>query len=156
MSTPNTKESLTWKYLDFEKLSIQELYALLALRQEVFVVEQTCPYPDIDGSDQNASHLLGYRQDGLLAAYCRIFIPGVKAQQGVIGRVVTSPLCRREGYGIELMNRAIFILESQFPGAGIHIGAQLYLRRFYESLGFVQSGDEYDEDGIPHIPMIKA
>jgi ElaA protein len=156
MLSSDSTGSLQWKYLDFEKLSLQELYAVLALRQEVFIVEQACAYPDIDGYDQKASHLLGFRQDGLLAAYCRIFIPGVKAQQGVIGRVVTSPLCRREGFGLELMKRAIFILESQYPGAGIHIGAQLYLKRFYEGLGFVQSGEGYDEDGIPHIPMIKA
>ena len=146
--------TLKWVYRSFDLLSPKELYDVLYLRSEVFVVEQQCIYLDPDRNDAQAFHLMGFLPDGTLAAYCRILPPGVTYSHASIGRVVTSPACRGMGFGKELMTRAIETTLQQFGVNVIKIGAQAYLRKFYTDLGFKEMGSEYLEDGIPHIPMI--
>ncbi len=147
--------TLDWQTKSFDTLTLAELYALLQLRSEVFVVEQTCAFQDIDGHDQTASHLLGRTDTGELVAYARLFAAGQSYNQVSIGRVVTSPRYRRFGLGRELLRQAIGQCEAQFGAQPIKIGAQLYLKNFYESFGFVQQGEGYLEDGIPHIYMLR-
>lgn len=134
------------------ELSVDELYWLLALRAEVFVVEQACAYLDPDGGDPQASHLWIAGQGGRPLAYARIFAPGLRDSGAVIGRVVSAPAVRREGYGRALFGEAVARCEALYPGE-IAIGAQRYLERFYAGFGFVRSGDDYLEDGIVHLPM---
>jgi ElaA protein len=140
----------------FYELTAPQLYTIMALRQEVFVVEQNCPYIDADGKDLKGWHIVGYDDDGKLVAYARLLPKGVSYESHVsIGRVVVSASFRSKGIGRKLMQAAIDNLEQLFPGDNIKISAQTYLRAFYESLGFVVSGDEYIEDGIPHFPMVR-
>jgi len=146
---------IQWLLKKFEELSPFELYALLQLRNEVFVVEQNCVFQDADDKDQNCYHLMG-SADGKLIAYTRLAPPGLIYEQPSIGRVVTSPLVRRSGAGKELMLRSIDAVYTLFGIQPIRIGAQLYLKRFYESLGFEQISKVYLEDGIEHIYMIKS
>ena len=147
--------TLTWHLKSFSDLTTPELYALLQLRSEVFVVEQTCPFQDMDGQDQAAYHLLGYAATGELAAYSRLFGPGIAYPQASIGRVVTSPRYRRGGAGRALLHESLAALEQLFGRQPIQIGAQQYLQAFYESFGFAQVGPGYLEDGIPHIHMVR-
>ncbi len=147
---------LTWTTKPFAALTLAELYALLQLRSEVFVVEQTCPFQDIDGQDQVAHHLLGHTATGELAAYARLFAPGLSYAQVSIGRVVTSPRHRRAGLGRALLSQAIAQCDAQYGPQPIKIGAQQYLQAFYESYGFVQQGEGYLEDGIPHLYMLRG
>ena len=144
---------LNWILTAFEKLSSAELYAILRLRNEVFVIEQNCIYQDADNKDQSSLHLCGWAQDELVA-YTRIMPPGLSYEECSIGRVVTSPAHRRSGAGRELMRVSIEKAFDAFNTETIKIGAQLYLKKFYASLGFVQCSDEYLEDGIPHILML--
>jgi ElaA protein len=149
---------LHWQWKTFEELTLEELYRLLALRQEVFVVEQKSIYQDADGYDAGSHHLLGVAegQEGTpLAAYLRVLPPGLKYPEASIGRVVTSPRARGQGLGKELVTRGIAFVEARFPKAPIRIGAQHYLLRFYADFGFRAEGDVYDEDGIPHIQMVR-
>ncbi|MGI4759129.1 MAG: GNAT family N-acetyltransferase [Janthinobacterium lividum] len=148
--------TLTWTTKPFDSLTLPELYALLQLRSEVFVVEQTCAFQDIDGLDQVAHHLLGHTETGELAAYARLFGPGHSYAQASIGRVVSSPRYRRFGLGRQLLGQALGQCAALFGPQPIKIGAQLYLQAFYESFGFVQQGEGYLEDGIPHIYMVRA
>lgn len=147
--------TLTWTTKPFAALAVPELYVLLQLRSEVFVVEQTCPFQDIDGQDQAAYHLLGYAETGELAAYARLFEAGLSYAQASIGRVATSPRYRRFGLGRQLLQEAIAQCDTLFGAQPIKIGAQLYLQAFYESFGFMQQGEGYLEDGIPHIYMLR-
>ena len=145
-----------WKLKAFNELTPYELYAILRLRGEVFVVEQNCPYLDEDNKDQKCHHLMGWKND-LLAAYTRIVPVGVSyPDMPSIGRVVTSPSARGGGIGRELMKVSIDKLYDLYGKKPIKIGAQLYLKKFYESFGFMQTDDGYLEDGIPHIEMVKA
>ena len=147
---------MVYKCLSFSQLSNIELYELMALRQEVFVVEQDCPYLDADGKDQEAWHLLGYDEKGKLVAYTRLLGKGSTYPNYVsIGRVVTSPSVRGKGYGVDIMNESIRQIELLFGKQAIKISAQLYLDRFYQSLGFRPVGEGYLEDNIPHIAMIR-
>lgn len=148
--------TLTWTTKPFAALTLAELYALLQLRSEVFVVEQTCAFQDIDGQDQAAHHLLGYTATGELAAYSRLFGAGISYPEASIGRVVVSPKYRRYGLGRELLRESIAAIALLFGEQPIQIGAQLYLQQFYESFGFRQVGAGYLEDGIPHIHMVRA
>ncbi|HMU10053.1 MAG TPA: GNAT family N-acetyltransferase [Ferruginibacter sp.] len=144
---------LAWVFKRFEELSTAELYAIMQLRNEVFVVEQNCVYQDADGKDCGCWHLAGW--DGVnLVAYTRIIPPGIAFTEASIGRVVTSPRYRRTGAGRKLMEESISRAFGLFNCAEIKIGAQLYLTRFYQSLGFRQTSAQYLEDGIPHIEMI--
>lgn len=147
---------ITWTFKKFEELSLEELYELLRLRTEVFVVEQNCVFQDMDNKDQYCYHLLGTKGNKLVA-YTRIVPKGVSYDDAPsIGRVVTSPSARGEGTGRILMEESIKQLFRVYGKSTIKIGAQLYLKKFYESLGFDQSSDVYDEDGIEHIEMIRA
>jgi ElaA protein len=145
---------LDWKLLKFDALSNEALYQLLRLRSEVFVVEQGCNYMDMDNKDQKCHHLLGY-QDGQLLAYSRIVPAGLSYEFPSIGRIVVSSKGRGRGLGIELLNTSIEKLESLYGKGCIKIGAQLYLKRFYESFGFEMFSDIYLEDKIEHIEMIR-
>jgi ElaA protein len=145
---------MEWMLKRFNELTVDELYAILQLRSEVFVVEQNCIYHDPDGKDQYAWHLMGFEDDKLVA-YTRLFAAGGTYPDPSIGRVVTSPSKRRAGLGREVMVRSIEHCEELFGKTSITLGAQLYLRKFYESLGFIASGEEYIEDGIPHVTMTR-
>jgi len=147
-------EKIEWSLKKFEELSSLELYEILRLRSEVFVVEQNCVFLDMDDKDQFVHHLQG-RIEGNLAAVVRILPPGLSYDEPSIGRVVSSPLFRRKGVGIELMKTAINETISLYGNVSIKIGAQLYLKKFYESFGFVQCSETYLEDDIPHIKMIR-
>ncbi|ALK95159.1 acetyltransferase [Massilia sp. WF1] len=148
---------ITWQWNGFADLTAAQLYAMLALRQEVFVLEQACLYPDIDGLDPGAHHLLGWRDAGgkpELAAHLRCLAPGAKYEEMSIGRVVTSPAARGGGLGRELVAQGIALARQLHPGHAIRIGAQAHLERFYAGFGFVTVSDPYDEDGILHIDML--
>ncbi|AHJ98558.1 GNAT family N-acetyltransferase [Hymenobacter swuensis] len=147
--------TLTWILKPFSDLTTPELYALLQLRSEVFVVEQTCAFQDIDGQDQQAWHLLGYAPNGELAAYTRLFQAGISYPEASIGRVVVSPRFRRFGLGRMLLQESIAAVGRLFGEQPIQIGAQLYLQAFYESFGFRQVGEGYLEDDIAHIHMVR-
>lgn len=138
----------------FKELSIEELYAILQLRSEVFVVEQDCVYQDVDFKDQKALHVFGIKKD-IIVAYTRIFKPGDYFKEASIGRVVVKDIERKYGYGFELMKASIEAVKSEFNTIKITISAQVYLTKFYNSLDFKQVGEEYLEDGIPHIEMIR-
>jgi ElaA protein len=138
----------------FNDLSLQELYALLRLRSEVFVVEQNCVFLDIDNKDQPCHHLLIWDNTHLVAA-ARLVPPGVTYDEMSIGRVVSSPAYRGSGAGRILMAAAVEKCYRLFGKGSIKIGAQLYLEKFYGSFGFERTGDVYDEDGIDHIKMLK-
>lgn len=145
---------MEWRLKTFENLDVHELYAILRLRSEVFVVEQQCVFQDMDNKDQQCYHLMAW-ENGLLSAYTRLVPPGVSYEQCSIGRVVTSPTARGRGMGKLLMEKSIEETIRLFGKSPIKIGAQLYLKHFYESLGFTQSSDIYDEDGIDHIEMTR-
>lgn len=145
-------ETLTWAYKPFNDLSAKELYNILKLRSEVFVVEQQCIYLDMDGKDQQGFHLCGYENDTLVA-YARILPPSLSYEEASIGRVVTNPTYRKTGAGRSLMKLAIEKTYAQYDVTNIRIGAQKYLFSFYGSFGFTQCGPEYMEDGIPHVEM---
>lgn len=142
------------KIATFEDLNIHQLYEVLQLRAEVFVVEQDCVYQDIDRKDQKALHVLGYEGKELVA-YTRLFPPGVYFKEAAIGRVVVRQEHRKKNYGHEILKASIHAIEQQFKTAAIKLSAQVYLTRFYESHGFKQVGEGYLEDGIPHIAMLK-
>jgi ElaA protein len=140
---------------EFKELQTGELYEILQLRAAVFVVEQQCPYQDLDGKDQVAFHVMGYKGKTLVA-YTRIFKPGDYAQMACIGRVVVSKDERKYGYGKDIMNASIGVIHQHFKMADIEISAQLYLTKFYNSLGFTEVGSTYMEDDIPHIRMVRT
>lgn len=137
----------------FNELSLQELYTMLQLRTKVFVVEQDCVFQDMDDKDQKGIHVLGYHDD-VLVAYSRLLPPGMSYPEMSIGRVLTDTDRRKEGFGIELMRQSINTMYELYGKQPIRIGAQLYLKKFYESFAFAQTSDTYLEDGIPHIEMI--
>ena len=138
----------------YQELTTQELYELLQLRSEVFVVEQDCVYQDIDGKDQNALHVLGYKNEKLVA-YTRVFKPGDYFKEASIGRVVVKASERQHQYGYEIMKASVEAIKTHFNVTTIKISAQTYLKRFYNTLEFFEVGEEYLEDGIPHIGMLK-
>lgn len=145
---------MKWNLKRFEQLSAAELYQVLQLRSEVFVVEQNCVYQDIDGKDCGAVHLIG-DSEGSVVAYARLFQPGDYFQQASIGRVVVAANFRSQKTGHELMKRAVAAVEKLFGVTHIRISAQAYLQKFYESHGFSVIGDPYLEDDIPHLRMEK-
>jgi ElaA protein len=145
---------IQWLLNKFDDLSPRQVYAILQLRNEVFVVEQNCVFQDADDKDQNSYHLMGF-DNNKLVAYTRLVPAGEIYELPSIGRVVTSPSARGTGAGRELMRESIAAVENLFGIQPIKIGAQLYLRKFYESFGFQQASDVYLEDGIEHIYMIR-
>ena len=145
---------IQWVLKKFDELTPHQLYAILQLRNEVFVVEQNCVFQDADDKDQNAYHLMGFHENKLVA-YTRLVPPGIIYEQASIGRVVTSHLVRGTGAGKESMKQSIDAANDLFGKQPIKIGAQLYLKKFYTSLGFEPVSEVYLEDGIEHIYMIK-
>jgi ElaA protein len=145
---------LTWSVRKFDELTNEELYQMLRLRSEVFIVEQHCIFMDMDNKDQKCTHLLGWK-DGDLLAHSRIVPPGLSYEYPSIGRIVVSGKGRGLGLGVELLNVSIAQVEMLFGKSVIRIGAQQYLKRFYESFGFQQSSDIYLEDEIEHIEMTR-
>ena len=143
-----------WTIKPFSELSAPEVYQILGLRSEVFVVEQNCVYQDIDGKDFKALHLIG-RSDNEIVAYARLFDIGIYFPEASIGRVAIKLSYRGKHLGHELMKEAIEGIKKHFDQSSITISAQLYLKKFYESHGFIQIGESYLEDGIPHIRMEK-
>jgi ElaA protein len=145
-----------WHLVPYPELSLDALYDVLELRQRVFIVEQNCPYIDADGIDPSCWHVIGRNEHAAVVAYARILPPGLKYAGPSIGRVVTHPKVRGTGLGRQLMREAIKFTDSLFPGESIRISAQMYLIRFYGGLGFEPVGDPYDEDGIPHVEMVRS
>ena len=145
---------LQWQSCSFADLDGRVLYAMLAARQQVFIVEQNCPYLDADGADPHCAHLTAWRR-GEIAAYARLVPPGLKFAEASIGRVLTTSVGRGQGLGRALMLRALSGIEQAFGDGPVRIGAQQYLDRFYQSLGFNTMSPSYLEDGIPHVEMLK-
>ncbi|WP_299431100.1 GNAT family N-acetyltransferase [uncultured Maribacter sp.] len=139
----------------FKDLNTEELYKILQLRSEVFVVEQDCVYQDVDSKDQKALHVIGFKNDEVVA-YTRIFKSGEYFKDASIGRVVVKESERKYGYGKVIMEASIKAVEENLKETKIHISAQEYLIKFYSSLGFKQVGEGYLEDGIPHVGMIRT
>ena len=150
--------NLSWQWSRFSELRPDDLYAVVRLREAVFVVEQECPYLDADGRDPGAWHLLGWNQDAAersLVAYARVFEPGVRYTEGSIGRVATAREVRRTGVGKQLMAEALRRLELLAPDQKIKIAAQQRLEAFYAGLGFTTVSAPYEEDGIMHVDMVR-
>lgn len=143
---------IQWKIKSFESLSVSELYDILRLRSAIFVVEQNCVYLDLDGKDKLALHLFG-EFDGKIVGYSRLFKPGITFENASIGRVIVDANYRDRKWGHDLMWEAIMGIKNHFGESKITIGAQLYLKKFYESHGFIQTSEMYLEDDIPHIEM---
>jgi ElaA protein len=141
-----------FNWYDFSELTTQQLYDVLALRSQVFIVEQDCVYLDIDGKDQHAVHLLAV-QENLLLGYLRLFPPNDKEDRIIFGRLVMEKTARRNGHGKKLMQELLLYCETNYPGISIKCSAQNYLTQFYKQFGFKTYGDVYEEDGIPHVEM---
>lgn len=148
-------DNVTFKWLRFESISVKELHEIIMAREAVFVVEQKCAYQETDMFDLSSWHLL-CRVGERLAGYARVIAPGLKYLQPSIGRVMITAFYRSHKLGRRLMLEAIRFTEQTYPGQGIQIGAQAHLHGFYSSLGFQRLGEVYDDDGIPHIDMVKA
>ena len=146
--------AIQWMLKKFEELSAIELYKIMQLRNEVFVVEQNCVYQDADNKDISSWQFMGWDNEKLVA-FTRLLPPGLAYEQASIGRVVTSPSARGSGIGKELMQQSIKEIKDLFGEVPIKIGAQLYLQKFYTALGFVQTSEIYLEDGIQHIEMVR-
>ena len=143
-----------WKWKRFEELSTDELYEFMVLRQEVFVVEQSCHYLDADGKDVDSFHLMGYLGDEMVA-YARIVKPGVSYEEVAIGRVVTAQSVRGQGVGITLMEKSLEYIKAEYGDVPVRLSAQTYLLKYYEKYGFASTGKEYFEDEIPHTEMLR-
>jgi len=150
--------AVDWQWSRFSELALDDLYAVVRLREAVFIIEQNCPYPDADGRDPNAWHLLGWQSvDGSrrLAAYARVFEPGVRYDYASIGRIVTAPEVRGTGLGKVLMAEALRRVETLAPRQQVKIAAQRRLENFYRGFGFRVISEPYEEDGIIHVDMIR-
>ena len=145
---------MQWILKKFNDLTLNEFHDILQLRINIFVVEQNCPYPELDNKDKIAFHLFGINQEKKIIAYTRIFKPGDYYKEAAFGRVVVHHEYRSQKIGFQLVKQTIFETRKLFGNINIKIGAQTYLKNFYQSLGFHQVGDDYIEDGIPHIYMV--
>jgi ElaA protein len=149
---------LEWQWLLFNELSRDQLYEILKVRQAVFTVEQDCAYQDADDLDQRSWHLMGWRNDPeekTLVAYLRVVIPGSKYPEPSMGRILVARSVRRTGLGKTLMREAITRTLTEYPGSSIRISAQQHLENFYSTFGFTTVSEPYDEDGIPHVEMLR-
>lgn len=144
----------TWSTRDFRDLSLDELYEIVRLRQEVFVVEQQCCYADLDGEDQRATHMMAHTPAGELVGYQRIFLPGVLCEEALLGRIIVASGARGAGLGRELLRRGIGFVRGFAPDATVRIAAQAHLQQFYTQSGFERISEAYRVDGIPHVDMI--
>ena len=150
-------KNIKWTIKKYKELSLNELYEILQIRLEVFVIEQTCFYQDIDGSDDKSSHLFGIdTETNKIVAYSRIVNPGITYKEPSIGRVITVKSHRKLGLGRVMMIKAIEYSENEYKGQGIRISGQKYLEAFYNNLGFKTVSDVYLEDGIEHVEMLKS
>ncbi|KQM41729.1 GNAT family N-acetyltransferase [Chryseobacterium sp. Leaf201] len=145
---------IVWKIKSFDEFTVPELYAVLKGRIDVFVVEQNCPYPDLDGYDQKALHLWA-EENGEVLAGCRIFNKGIKYDEASIGRVLTTEKARGKNLGKQLIRYAVETVENRFHTSEIRISAQDYLLKFYGDFGFEDTGKKYLEDDIPHTEMLR-
>ncbi|WOT05490.1 GNAT family N-acetyltransferase [Shewanella youngdeokensis] len=147
---------MLWKSLAFSELTLDELYDILKLRVDVFVVEQNCPYPELDNKDRQSQtqHLLGIDEQGTIQAYARVLAPGVSYPEVSIGRVIVAEASRGQGVAHTLMQKAISIAVRKWPEQNIQLGGQAHLTDFYQQLGFKPVSDIYLEDGIPHLDML--
>ncbi len=143
-----------WRFARLDELTAREVHDILQARSAVFVVEQACVFQDVDGADPECWHLFA-RRGGELAAYCRLAPAGLKFREPSIGRVITTAAARGTGMGRALMEEALRRAQALWPGSAVRIGAQLHLEKFYGSLGFARDSEPYDEDGIPHIEMLR-
>lgn len=148
-------KDVVWKIKEFNELSVNELYQILKIRQEVFIVEQTCYYLDADGYDEKAIHLWA-EKEGEILAYCRIFKEGVKYEEPSIGRVLTNQNFRNFKLGKILMKLALELIEARLGSKKVRISAQDYLIKFYNEFGFYDTGKKYLEDDIPHTEMARG
>jgi len=146
--------TIEWHWQFFTELTRDDLYPILVLRQEVFVVEQNCPYADADGLDPLAWHLRGMDDTGSLAAYARVLPPGTRYAEPAIGRLLTAVVHRGSGLGRQVRDEAVWRCRHAWPHRDIRISAQCHLQPFYREAGFLATGSPYDEDGIPHIEMV--
>lgn len=146
------RESIDWQMLHFNELSLRQLYQIMTLRNEVFIVEQNCVYQDLDNKDEPAIHVCGFFNDKLVA-YSRLFGPGYYFEDAAIGRVIVSESARHHSIGHDLMKKSITAISELFGTDCITISAQVYLLKFYQSHRFEVVGEEYLEDGIPHVEM---
>ena len=146
--------NILWQIKTFDELSTSELYKLLKARVDVFVVEQNCPYPDLDNYDEVAVHLWA-EENGNILAYCRIFNQGIKYPETSIGRVLTTENGRGKSLGKQLIKYAVETIENRFHHSQIRISAQDYLLKFYSEFGFKDTGKKYLEDDIPHTEMLR-
>ncbi|MBB4132732.1 GNAT family N-acetyltransferase [Xanthomonas sp. 3075] len=149
--------SLQWQCLHFAQLSTTQLYALLRLRSDVFVVEQQCAYPELDGKDTlpDVVHLLGSTAAGELVAYLRVLPAGVSYPEPSIGRVVIAVSARGHGVAHALLREGLRVVQAQWPRSAVQLGAQAHLQAFYAAHGFAPSSEPYLDDGIPHIDMLR-
>jgi len=150
-----SQQAPVWHWSHFHDLAPDDLYDILALRTAVFIVEQKCAYQDSDGADRVSHHLWTRDQNGEIAAYLRVVPPGIKYVEPSLGRISTSASARGTGLGRAIVLEGIARVAKMYGPSAIRIGAQRYLLRFYEQLGFVSSGYEYDEDDIPHTEMLR-
>jgi len=144
---------MKWSCKAFKELSLDEFHDIIQLREIVFVVEQDCPYLDVDGKDKDALHVFG-EYEGNIVATTRILKPGKSYDEVAIGRVVTSPTVRGMGMGKQLMEESMKFVQLHFGKVPVRISAQTYLLRYYKSFGFIETGEEYLEDNIPHFEML--
>ena len=145
---------MQWRFKPWRELSADEAYRFLTTRARVFIVEQACPYLDLDGKDQRAWHL--WSGDERVDAYLRVLPSGVSFEEPSLGRIVTAPEVRRAGLGRPLVREGLRRIEEMWGPVPVRIGAQKYLEGFYGELGFVRASDDYDEDGIPHLEMVRS
>lgn len=143
---------MDWKTYHFEELTTKDLYEVLKLRVDVFVVEQNCPYPELDNLDQQSIHLL-CREDGVIQSYARLVPAGAKYDLPSIGRVIVRKEARGRGLAKELLERSIDYILTEWKSKAIQLQGQVYLQEFYQSFGFQPVSESYDEDGIPHVDM---
>ncbi|ALR32190.1 GNAT family acetyltransferase [Chryseobacterium sp. IHB B 17019] len=146
--------NIIWKIKTFDEFTVPELYAVLKARIDVFVIEQNCPYPDLDNYDQKAVHIWA-EEDGKILANCRIFDKGIKYEEASLGRVLTTDAARGKNIGRQLMKYAVETIENRFHTSEIRISAQDYLLKFYSEFGFEDTGKKYLEDDIPHTEMLR-
>jgi ElaA protein len=154
MSDPALATTFVWQFCRLTDLSTRALYAVFAARQAVFVVEQSCPYQDADGTDFKADHLIAWSGEAV-AGYSRIYGPGIKFAEPSIGRILTMQAFRGTGLGRIVVATSLAHIERLYPSRSVRIGAQERLERFYNSFGFIRASAQYMEDGIPHIEMLR-
>lgn len=150
---------IEWQWKKFDELSREDLYEIIQVRQEVFVIEQNCIYQDLDDLDKLAWHLIAWNANQSnsreIVAYLRVVFPGYKYQEPSIGRILTVKKVRGTGLGKELLRIALLKIEAEYPNVSVRISAQAHLNKFYSQFGFEKVSEPYDEDGIVHIEMLK-